>query len=133
MLDYNPRISFEVNGDSVQVKRPTNSKPDRALHGTYRSLVANMVTGVTEGFSKKLDIHGVGYRAKVECRKLTLYIGKSFPVEIGIPEGIDMSVEKNTLITIKIHITFYYVLICKFVLGKHPHQNVEVISHKAKS
>ena len=99
-LDYNPRISFEINGDSIQVRRPTDSKPDRALHGTYRSLVANMVTGVTEGFSKKLDIHGVGYRAKVEGRKLTLSIGKSFPVEMEIPEGIDMIVEKNTFITI---------------------------------
>ncbi len=99
-LDYNPRIKIEVDGETIRLNRPTNIKTDRALHGTYRALVANMVIGVTKGFSKVLEIHGVGYRAKVDKQKLGLNIGKSHPVEVDIPKGIEISVEKNTIITI---------------------------------
>ena len=97
---YNPRISITVDGEQVLVKRATDNKIDRALHGTYRSLIANMVDGVTKGFTKVLEIHGVGYRAAVKGKKLVLSIGKSHPVEMDIPNGIDVSVEKNTTITV---------------------------------
>ena len=99
-LDYNPRISIKVDGDSVCVERSSETKSDRALHGTYRALLANMVSGVTNGFSKVLEIHGVGYRAQAKGSKLVLQIGKSHPVEVEMPKGIDVGVEKNTIITI---------------------------------
>jgi len=99
-MDYNPRISIAVEGEMIQLSRPTDSKPDRALHGTYRSLVANMIIGVREGFSKALRINGVGYRAQVNKDKLVLNIGKSHPVEVDIPKSIEINVEKNTMLTV---------------------------------
>ncbi|PIR13478.1 50S ribosomal protein L6 [Candidatus Falkowbacteria bacterium CG11_big_fil_rev_8_21_14_0_20_39_10] len=80
----------------VSVKNPKD-KQDKSLWGLFRSLINNMVVGVTEGFEKKLEINGVGYRAAVVGRKLTLNVGFSHPVEKEMPEGINASVEGNVI------------------------------------
>jgi large subunit ribosomal protein L6 len=83
------------------VTRPTDRGEHRALHGLTRTLVANMVTGVTTGFSKNLEIQGVGYRAALKGRDLELALGYSHPVEIKAPEGITFEVPQPTRITVK--------------------------------
>jgi len=97
------RITVEVQEKerTVVVKRGSDSKRDKALHGTYRSLIANMVEGVTKGYEKVLQIQGVGYRAKAEGTQLELALGKSHPVRFPIPEGIQIAVEKGTTISVK--------------------------------
>ena len=94
-------ISLEVAGGEVRLGRPDDRKPSRALHGLARALVANMVRGVTQGFSRQLSIVGVGYRAEVAGRTLRLSVGYSRPVEVPIPEGISVSVERNTELRIE--------------------------------
>ncbi|MGH2862607.1 MAG: 50S ribosomal protein L6 [Solirubrobacteraceae bacterium] len=89
------------NGDQLVVSRPTDRGEHRALHGLTRTLVANMVTGVTEGFSKNLEIQGVGYRAALKGRDLELALGYSHPVEVKAPDGITFEVPQPTRITVK--------------------------------
>jgi large subunit ribosomal protein L6 len=89
------------NGDQLVVSRPTDRGEHRALHGLTRTLVANMVVGVTDGFSKNLEIQGVGYRAALKGRDLELLLGYSHPVEIKAPEGITFEVPQPTRITVK--------------------------------
>ena len=89
------------NGDQLVVSRPTDRSEHRALHGLTRTLVANMVTGVTQGFSKNLEIQGVGYRAALKGRDLELALGYSHPVEIKAPDGITFEVPQPTRITVK--------------------------------
>lgn len=93
-------VDFEIADDQVVVKRHNDSKPARARHGLGRALLANMVTGVSEGFSKKLEIVGVGYRAELKGKVLVLSLGFSHPVEFPVPEGIDINVEKPTALTV---------------------------------
>lgn len=102
-LQVDSRISVEVQEKerTVVLRRQSDSKRDKTLHGTYRSLIANMVEGVTKGYEKVLQIQGVGYRAKVEGDELDIAIGKSHPIRFPIPEGIQMAVEKGTTISIK--------------------------------
>jgi len=88
-------------GDQLVVSRPTDRGEHRALHGLTRTLVANMVTGVTTGFQKNLEIQGVGYRAALKGRDLELALGYSHPVEIKAPEGITFEVPQPTRITVK--------------------------------
>ena len=88
-------IGVEIGDGEVRFSRADEAKESRALHGLARALVANMVTGVTEGFAKELEIHGVGYRADVAGKKLKLAVGFSHPVEMDIPEGISVSVQEN--------------------------------------
>lgn len=97
----NPLISIELDGNELKLTRPNDLRETRQVHGTARSLVENMVVGVNEQFTKKLIIIGVGYRAQVQGRKLILTMGFSHPVEMELPEGIEVEVEKNTEITIK--------------------------------
>jgi large subunit ribosomal protein L6 len=85
----------------IVVTRPTDRGEHRALHGLTRTLVANMVTGVTTGFQKNLEIQGVGYRAALKGRDLELALGYSHPVEIKAPEGITFEVPQPTRITVK--------------------------------
>ncbi len=85
----------------VIVERPTNSKQHKSLHGLTRSLIANLVEGVSNGFEKNLVIEGVGYRAKKEGNKLVLTVGYSHPVTIDPPEGIEIDVPKATSISVK--------------------------------
>jgi large subunit ribosomal protein L6 len=89
------------NGDQLVVSRPTDRGEHRALHGLTRTLVANMVIGVTEGYSKNLEIQGVGYRAALKGRDLELLLGYSHPVEIKAPDGITFEVPQPTRITVK--------------------------------
>lgn len=99
-LNLDPLISAEAEGDKIIVKRKNNEKKSRALHGLTRNLLANMVVGVTEGWSKNLELVGVGFRAESAGNKLTLNVGYSHPVEIEAPEGITFEVSDNTKIKV---------------------------------
>lgn len=94
-------ISVAMDGAKVSVQRANDERSSKALHGLARSLIANMVTGVTRGFEKKLEIIGVGFRADVEKTALKLTLGFSHPVIYPLPEGIRVEVEKQTLVTVK--------------------------------
>ncbi len=96
-----PDISFEHEEGQVVVTRASDVKQHRALHGLTRALVANMVEGVTNGFEKKLELVGVGYRASMQGKKLLINIGFSHPVEIDPPEGIEFEVPAVTKITVR--------------------------------
>jgi large subunit ribosomal protein L6 len=87
--------------ETVTVSRPTNRGEHRALHGLTRTLIANMVTGVTAGFEKRLEIQGVGYRAQLKGRDLELALGYSHPVSIKAPDGIEFEVPQPTRITVR--------------------------------
>ena len=93
-------VSVQQNGDILQVVRQDDSRMARQRHGLARTLVANMVEGVSQGFQKQLQIQGVGYRAQAQGSKLTLNVGYSKPVEITMPEGVQVAVEKNTELTV---------------------------------
>lgn len=93
-------IKVAKAGDQIIVTRPSNQRHHRALHGLTRTLIANMVKGVTEGFSKVLMIEGVGYRAEVKGENLVLQLGFSHPVEFKIPKGITIKMEGQTKIII---------------------------------
>jgi large subunit ribosomal protein L6 len=91
-----PEVEVVQDGDSLQVNRRNESRAARQRHGLCRTLVANMVEGVSQGFQRKLEIQGVGYRAQVQGRNLNLTVGYSHPVQIVPPEGIQFAVENNT-------------------------------------
>ncbi|AHI06677.1 50S ribosomal protein L6 [Bdellovibrio bacteriovorus W] len=95
-----PNISAKVEGGQIILTRNDDTKESRALHGLYRALVQNAVTGVTKGFTKGLELHGVGYRANVTGKKLELSLGFSHPIIFDIPEGIEIKVDKQTNLTI---------------------------------
>jgi len=95
-----PRIGVEVEGGEVRLSRPDESKATRALHGLARALLANMVTGVTQGFSRDLEIEGVGYRGDARGKSLNLLLGFSHPVEMPVPEGLSVSMDGNTKIKV---------------------------------
>lgn len=97
----NDRMTIAVETDKINVSRPTDSKQDSALHGLTRALINNMVIGVTAGFQKDLEINGVGYRAEISGKQLTLSLGYSHPVVYPLPEGIDVEVEKQTKLSVK--------------------------------
>jgi large subunit ribosomal protein L6 len=96
-----PEMKIEQEDGNVTVSRPTNRGEHRALHGLTRSLIANMVEGVTDGFEKRLEIQGVGYRAALKGKKLELALGYSHPVAIDAPEGIDFEVPQPTEVIIR--------------------------------
>lgn len=98
---FPPQIKAVLDGAEVKFERPDESKESRSLHGLVRALVNNMVTGVTDGFSKSLEIQGVGYRADMKGNKLALALGFSHPVEIDVPKGLKVSVEGTTNVTIE--------------------------------
>jgi large subunit ribosomal protein L6 len=95
------RITLSVDGDKVLIRREGEDRSSRALHGLTRSLIANMVTGVTKGFERRLEIVGIGFRADIEKNALKLSVGFSHPVLYPIPEGIRVEVEKQTQITVR--------------------------------
>jgi large subunit ribosomal protein L6 len=94
-------ITVSVDDGRMVVHRANDQRTSRALQGLTRSLIANMVTGVTRGFEKKLEIIGVGFRADLQGKNLKITLGFSHPVLYPIPEGIQVEVEKQTLINIK--------------------------------
>lgn len=99
-MDIDPSISVELTGEKMTVKRKSDEKKIKALHGLTRNLIANMITGVKEGWSKNLELWGVGFRAISEGNKLTLNIGFSHPVEVLAPLGINFEVLDNTKIKV---------------------------------
>ncbi len=94
-------IDVREEDGQVVVTRPSDRGEHRALHGLTRSLIANMVEGVTNGFEKRLEIQGVGYRAQLQGRKLVLSLGYSHPVELEAPEGVDFEVPAPTRIVVR--------------------------------
>jgi large subunit ribosomal protein L6 len=94
-------ISITVDGGKILVHRADDQRTSRALQGLTRSLVANMVTGVTQGFEKKLEIVGVGFRADLQGSTLKLALGYSHPILYPLPKGIKVEIEKQTLLTVK--------------------------------
>src|SRR5437899_1626534 len=94
-------ITVEQVGEEIVVTRPTDRGEHRALHGLTRSLVANMVQGVTDGFEKRLEIQGVGYRAQLRGRDLELALGYSHPVPVKAPDGIEFEVPMPTRIVVR--------------------------------
>jgi large subunit ribosomal protein L6 len=94
-------ISVTQEGEELLVTRPTDRGEHRALHGLTRSLIANMVIGVTDGYTKALEIQGVGYRAQLKGRDLELALGYSHPVNIKAPEGIEFEVPQPTRVVVK--------------------------------
>jgi large subunit ribosomal protein L6 len=99
-MTVHPNISVEVEGEQVLVKRPNDQKENRALHGLTRALIQNMVTGVKEGYSKSLDIVGVGYKAELKNSNLFLNIGYSHPIYFMPPKEITLEVPAPTQIKI---------------------------------
>jgi large subunit ribosomal protein L6 len=89
-------VEVVQEGETIQVNRRNESRPARQRHGLCRTLVANMVEGVSQGFQRRLEIQGVGYRAQVQGRNLALNVGYSHPIQIEPPEGIQFAVENNT-------------------------------------
>ena len=93
-------MEIKVEGSEVTVTRPNDLKKMKSLHGLTRTLIHNMVVGVTDGFTKELEVNGVGYRASKAGKKLTLNLGYSHPVEMEDPEGIEVTVEGQNLIIV---------------------------------
>lgn len=95
------RISLEIKDNQVFVKRVADTKLDKSLHGLYRALIYNMIKGVTEGYSKELEIIGVGFKAQVQGNNLNLQLSFSHPVNLPIPEGIKIETPKPTQIVVR--------------------------------
>ncbi len=93
-----PQVKATVDGNKIVIERTEETPKGRALHGLYRSLVQNAVTGVTDGFTKTLILNGVGYRSSVSGKTLELSIGFSHPVNFPIPDGIEIKVDKQTTV-----------------------------------
>ena len=97
---FSKDIEIRVEGTEVTLHRPNDSKEMKTIHGTTRALLNNMVTGVSEGFKKELEMRGVGYRAQLQGKKLVLAVGKSHPDEVEAPEGITFELPNPTTIVI---------------------------------
>ena len=96
-----PEMTIEKDGDTIVVKRPNDLKRMKSLHGLTRTLLNNMIVGVTEGYQKVLEINGVGYRAAKQGNKLVLSLGYSHPVEMEDPEGLEVVVEDQNKVIVK--------------------------------
>ncbi len=92
-----PKVNIEIDQDEVRVSVGESTKQVRALHGLYRVLVNNMVTGVTKGFEKSLEIVGVGYRVELSGKVATFHLGYSHPIEFPLPDGVDAKVERTKI------------------------------------
>lgn len=99
-IEMLPEVKAVVEGNKVVLTRSSETKQAKSLHGLYRALLQNAVIGVTKGFTRGLELHGVGYRASVSGKKLELSLGFSHPVIFDIPEGIEIKVEKQTAISV---------------------------------
>ena len=96
-----PEMEIKVEGAEVTVNRPNDLKRNKSLHGLTRTLINNMVVGVTNGYEKKLEVNGVGYRAQKQGKKLVLNLGYSHPVEMEDPEGVETVVEGTNIIFVR--------------------------------
>jgi len=99
--DIDPDMQLEIRDGLLLVSRPSDRPRHRSLHGLTRSLLASMVTGVSHGFSKTLEMQGVGYRAQIQGRDLVLAVGYSHPVQIPPPPGIEFAVEGTSRVLVK--------------------------------
>jgi len=99
-VSMRPEVSAKVEGNQIVLTRKDDTSEARSLHGLYRALIQNAMTGVTTGFTKSLDLVGVGYRAAVSGKKLELSLGYSHPIHFPIPEGIEIKVDKQTNISV---------------------------------
>lgn len=99
--EFHPDMIVKMEGSEILVQRPSDEKLHRSLHGTTKSIIFNMVEGVTNGFTKTLELVGVGYRASMSGNKLIVNVGLSHPVEFTPEEGIEIEVPSNTKIIIK--------------------------------
>lgn len=97
---FNPRVVFERDGETIHVQRQSEAKMDKSLHGLSRTLLNNMVVGVTEGFEKQLEIVWGGHRAQLEGKTLTLQLGHSHQIHIEAPDGIEFELNR-TIITVR--------------------------------
>lgn len=95
-----PEVSAKLEGKKVILTRNSETKEAKSLHGMYRALLQNAVTGVGAGFTRALELHGVGYRATVSGKKLELSLGFSHPINFDIPEGIEIKVDKQTTVVV---------------------------------
>lgn len=98
---FNPDMAIKIEDNIITVTRPSDAKEHRSIHGTTRSLIANMVEGVSKGFEKTLELVGVGYRAQKQGNKLVLNVGYSHPVEFDPDEGVEVEVPVNTKVIVK--------------------------------
>ena len=98
---FNQDMKIEQEGTTLSVVRPSETKEHRTIHGTTRALLANMVTGVSEGFTRSLELVGVGYRAQLQGKKLVLNVGYSHPVEFTPEDGLEIEVPSNTKVIVK--------------------------------
>ncbi len=94
-------MDIKLDGDNVVVTRPNDLKKNKSLHGLTRTLIYNMIVGVTEGYTKVLEVNGVGYRAQKQGKKLVLSLGYSHPVEMEDPEGIETVLDGQNIIIVK--------------------------------
>lgn len=99
--EFHPDMIIEIEDNEVIVKRPSENKEHKSLHGLTRALIANMVTGVNSGFEKVLEISGVGYRAEKKGNKLVMNLGYSHPVEMEDPEGVETVCDGQTKVIVK--------------------------------
>ncbi|UFJ40674.1 50S ribosomal protein L6 [Brevibacillus humidisoli] len=99
--NFHPDIKVNISENEIVVERPSDNKQHRSLHGTTRALIANMVTGVSDGFTRTLELVGVGYRAAKSGKGVTLSLGFSHPVEISPEEGIEIEVPNQTTLVVK--------------------------------
>lgn len=97
-MDLHPAVTVVAEGNEVVCTRHDETRQSRAAHGLIRAQTANMVRGVSEGFTRRLEINGVGYRAEVSGKKLTLQLGYSHPIEFPLPEGVTAAVDKNQVV-----------------------------------
>ena len=95
-----PAVDLKIDADRIQVIGTVNDRTTEALRGLTRSLVANMITGVTQGFEKTLEINGIGYRAEVKGTQIVFHLGYSHPIAFDLPEGIDATVDRNNIVKI---------------------------------
>jgi large subunit ribosomal protein L6 len=99
-LDVHSDMVVVLEDGQIRVERPSDQKDHRALHGLTRSLIANMVTGVTDGFTKTLEIVGVGYRAEAKAKSLTLTVGYSHPIDYKPAEGVELATPNQTTVVV---------------------------------
>jgi large subunit ribosomal protein L6 len=94
-LDVHPAITVDVTEKEIVVGRQTDQRQHRALHGLVRSLIANMVIGVSQGFTKKLELHGIGYNVRLDGKNFVLQVGYCHPVKMAIPDGITVEIQNQ--------------------------------------
>lgn len=99
-LEVNPRIKVNVSEKEITVEKSGNTKEAGALWGLTRALISNLIIGVKDGYEKKLELQGVGYRMSVSGKKINMALGFSHPVEVEVPEGLEAKIEENNVLSI---------------------------------